>query len=434
MTDSFDIKTLGTAKIPTPLKLLNPEVNFSFVSDEQRVLYDVGLPVKDPDITFEKAGPREKIYFDPSKTRAAIVTCGGLCPGINNVIRTLVMQMHYNYKVHTVLGFRYGYEGFIAKYGHPVVELTPDKVKHIHLEGGSFLASSRGAQSVSEMVDCLERTNINILFVIGGDGTLKGGHAIQQEITKRGLNISIIGLPKTIDNDILYCSKTFGFETAFGKAVEAIQSAHVEANGYYNGVVLVKLMGRDSGFIAANTVLANPDVNFVLVPEVDFELEGENGFLRTIENYLIRKKKANQHPHAVIAVAEGAGQKFFQSSDETDASGNVRYGDIGAFLRDKIKDYFKDRPTSISLKYIEPSYMIRSLPANAHDSIFCHHLAENAVHAAMAGKTDMMIGYWNGHHTHVPLTQVITGRKRIDPDSELWRHVLYTTGQPHNMK
>ncbi|MBF0238644.1 MAG: ATP-dependent 6-phosphofructokinase [SAR324 cluster bacterium] len=430
---NFKIDSLGPRKLQSPLPFSDMQESSFYMDDNAYVLEDVGIKqVPSKSRSFEAAGPREKIYFDPAKTRVGVVTCGGLCPGINNVIRTLVMQLWYHYSVKHIIGFRYGYEGFIAKFKHDIVKLTPEVVKDYHHMGGSALSSSRGKQDTGEIVDCLVVNNVNILFCIGGDGTLKGAHAIAQEIKKRGLKIGVVGIPKTIDNDILYCVKTFGFETAFSIAAQAIQAAHVEAQGIPYGVVIVKLMGRDSGFIAANTVLASPDVNFVLVPEVDFEFDGEHGMLATLEKALLHKVSEGKHPHSVIVVAEGAGQKFF-NLDTTDASGNIRYGDIGILLKTKIQKYFQDR-LPINIKYIEPSYMIRSVPANAHDSIFCHHLAENAVHAGMSGKTDMMIGYWNGRFTHVPLEEVIKGRKKIEPAGELWRQVLLSTGQPSVMK
>jgi 6-phosphofructokinase 1 len=430
MSTDFKIKSLGTPMIDSPVGMDNIG---GFQEDSVRTFINVTTRDRPTNaLSFEMAGPRSKIYFEPSKTRVGIVTCGGLCPGLNNIIRNIVMQLTYNYGVNQIIGFQYGYQGFIPSYGHPIIPLTPERVKGIHHMGGSMLSSSRGEQSVEEIVDCLVRQNVNILFCIGGDGTLRGAHDIHEVITRRKLKISIIGLPKTIDNDIMYCAKTFGFETAFSEAVDSIRAAHVEAYGAPNGIVLVKLMGRDSGFIAANSVLACPDVNFVLVPEVRFELEGENGLFPTVERYLLSKRSKAAHPHAVIVVAEGAGQYFFEDNRGTDASGNRKYADIGIFLRDKMKEYFKPR-MEVNLKYIEPSYLIRSVPANAHDAIFCHHLAENAAHAGMAGKTDMMIGFWNGNFTHVPFTAVIQGRKKIDPNSEFWRQVLQTTGQPANM-
>ncbi len=437
MVEQMNVKNLGPCRIPSPLPLSEnaDEKNFRFTHDGQRVLYDVMSETcnLEAPLSFEAAGPRARIYFDTSKVRAGIVTCGGLCPGINNVIRTLVMQLRHEYGIKHISGFRYGYQGFIPKYRHEVIDLTPDSIQNIHYQGGSILSSSRGPQDIGEIVDCLERNSINALFCIGGDGTLRGAHEIAQEVLTRGLKISVIGIPKTIDNDISYCSKTFGFETAFSKAVEAVQSAHVEAYGAHYGVVVIKLMGRDSGFIAANTSLACPDVNFVLIPEVRFDLHGPDGLLVAMEQSFADKERSGQHPHSVIVVAEGAGQYLMKSKiEERDPSGNVRYHDIGKFLKESIVKHFKGK-APVSVRLIEPSYLIRSLPANPHDAIFCYHLAENAVHAAMAGKTDIMIGYWNSHFTHVPLEAATAQKKRINPHGDFWRQVLYSTGQPRVM-
>ncbi len=437
MSSRFAIKSLGPCRVPSPLSLNSPddESDFHFVAPNSRILYEAREPKYQEHLeeSFEQAGPRENIYFDPSKTRAGIVTCGGLCPGINNVIRTIVMQLQHNYGIPHVYGFKYGYQGFIPKYRHDIIELTPEVVKNVHYEGGSMLSSSRGPQDPAEIVDCLERHSIKILFTIGGDGTLRGAHAIVEEIERRDLKIAVVGIPKTIDNDIPFCVKTFGFETAFSKAVEAVQAAHVEAYGTNYGIVVIKLMGRDSGFIAANTSLACPDVNYVLVPEVPFTLKGEQGLLQSIQRMFEKKAGVDQHPHAVIVVAEGVGQDLMgNTGEERDASGNVRYRDISQFLKREILDYFEGK-IPVTVKIIEPSYLIRSLPANPHDAIFCYYLADNAVHAAMSGRTDMMIGYWNGHFTHVPLEEVGKETKRIDPNSEFWRQVLFSTGQPRDM-
>ena len=438
MKNGFPVKQLGTAQIASslPISCRSKHENFKFVDDDNCILHDVSVSSVNKEKTaysFEQAGPRAQSYFDASKVRAGIVTCGGLCPGINNVIRTIVMQLHHNYGVQRIHGFRYGFQGFIPSYQHEIMDMTPENVRNIHNLGGSILSSSRGPQDPGEIVDCLKHNNIQILFCIGGDGTLHGAHAIAEEVERRKEKISIICIPKTIDNDIPYCVKTFGFETAFSKAVEAVQAAHSEAYGRNYGVVIIKLMGRNSGFIAANTSLACPDVNFVLIPEVPFTIQGEKGLLRTLERSFETKKKQGRHPHSVIVVAEGAGQDLLgNNGEERDASGNIRFKDIGFFLKENIQKYFKDR-YPVNIKLIEPSYMIRSLPANPHDAIFCYYLADHAVHAAMAGKTDMMVGYWNGHFTHVPLEVVNKNQKRINPNSEFWRQVLFSTGQAGDM-
>jgi 6-phosphofructokinase 1 len=436
--EDFLITTLGKGNVITPLKQSQRADSpvYKFVKDDERILYDVSLESFQKyhekgvmPISFEKAGPKENIYFEPAKTKVAIVTCGGLCPGLNNVIRGLVNQLYYRYGVNRIVGIKYGYEGFISKYNHSVIELTAPMVSDIHLSGGSFLGMSRGDQDIKEIVDTLEILNINILFCIGGDGTLRGAHAIHEEILKRKLRISVAGIPKTIDNDIDLIQKSFGFETAFSIANDIIRNAHNEAQGAYNGIALVKLMGRDSGFIAASAALAIQEVNFVLVPEITFDLYGLRGFLK-----VLRQRLEERH-HAVIVVAEGAGQDLFESKDfQKDASGNTKHKDIGVHLKEKIKEEFDSKKFPYSIKYIDPSYIIRSAPANANDSKFCTLLAQNAVHAAVAGKTDFVVGYWNYEFTLVPIPMAVAKRKKIDVEGELWWNVLEATGQPISMK
>ncbi len=421
----FAIERLGECAIQSPLKRID------FLDDEDHVLYHRTLEtLKDyldrDEIPphFEAAGPREKIFHDPTNLSCGIVTCGGLCPGINDVIRAIVMNLYYRYDVKSVYGFRYGYQGLVPEFGHDPVQLTPDNVSQIHEMGGTILASSRGNQDPKVMVDTLEKMKLGILFCVGGDGTQRGALAISEEAKKRGLKLSVIGIPKTIDNDISFLQKTFGFETAVSEAKRATSSAHVEATGAPNGVGLVKLMGRDSGFIAATAVLVDNQVNFCLIPEVPFSM---SVFLETL------KKRLEQRKHAVIVVAEGAGQDLFSEAGERDASGNAKFRDIGIYLRDAIKEYFKNIDMEVNLKYIDPSYMIRSLPANPHDSAFCLLLGHNAVHAGMAGRTGMVVGYWNNLFTHVPISLAVSRRKKIDPRDWLWNSVLASTGQPTNM-
>ncbi len=432
----FTVKKLGKCTIDTPVTEYYGDYS-SFIPDNSRMLYDSLLEdvlTRQGEVenlpALEIAGPREKIYFDPSKCRAAIVTCGGLCPGINNVIRGVTLGLHFQYGVRKIYGFQYGYEGFIPKYKHDVIQLTPDLVDAIHEKGGTILASSRGEQPAADIVDCLDRMDINLLFTIGGDGTMRGALAIAEEIAKRELNISVIGIPKTIDNDISYTDASFGFQTAYSVAIEAIRSAHTEAKGAPNGVGLVKLMGRHSGFIACSATMAQPDVNFCIIPEIPFELEGKSGLFSML------KKRLERRGHAVVVVAEGAGQDLFASSgrtivsSKTDASGNVKLKDIGTYLRDAIGQWFKEQDVPINIKYIDPSYLIRSVPAHPVDSVFCGQLARHAVHAAMTGRTEMLIGNWKQTFVHVPIQTAISKRKKVNAYDGLWRSVLETTGQP----
>lgn len=434
----LSITRLGKCNVQTPLKLskVHGDGIYDYITDDERVLVKPSLKSvkeaiasgKEP-MSFEKAGPKEMLYFEPAKTKVAIVTCGGLCPGLNNVIRGIVNQLYNRYNVTNILGIKYGYEGLVSEHNHGYVELDPEVVDDIHKNGGTVLGSSRGVQNISEMVDTLEKLNINILFCIGGDGTLQGAHVIYEEIAKRNLKISIAGIPKTVDNDISYIDRSFGFETAFAQARDILINAHYEAKGANHGVALVKLMGRDSGFIAANAALAVPDVNFVIIPEMDFDLYGPNGFLETLKDRLTKRK------HALVVVAEGAGQFLFDEENEgTDESGNRRYNDIGVFLKDKIVDTFSKGGFEVTVKYIDPSYIIRSSPANANDSKFCSQLAQNAVHASMSGHTDFVVGYWNSQFTLLPIPVATRRRKKVNLESELWWSVLESTGQPMLMK
>jgi 6-phosphofructokinase 1 len=421
----FEISRLGTGRIASPLNgidFVHADERVVFHADWNRIktLVETGKIVP----TFEKAGPREKIYFDPSKLKCGIVTCGGLCPGLNNVIRAIVLSLHHNYGVRTIFGFPFGYEGLSHRFGHAPVMLTPEVVERIHEQGGTILGSSRGNQDIGEMVDTLERMNIGALFAIGGDGTLRGASAICAEIARRQLKIAVIGIPKTIDNDIYCIRRSFGFATACSEAGTAISSAHVEAQGARNGVGLVKLMGRESGFVAAYACLAYSDVNFCLIPEVPFGLEA---LLAALGERLARRG------HAVVVVAEGAGQELLAKSGEKDASGNVRLQDIGLFLKERINAHFKQKGLELNLKYIDPSYTIRSVPADAFDAAFCLLLGQNAVHAAMAGCTDMVVGYWGSEFTHVPIPTATAQRKKIDPRGRTWNSVITATGQPREM-
>jgi 6-phosphofructokinase 1 len=417
----FGIDKLGESRIASPMS------GVQFVDEDDHVLYHTNLNRIEPFFkagkkppAFEIAGPQNKIYFDPSKLKCGIVTCGGLCPGLNDVIRAIVMGLYYHYGVKTVFGFPYGYEGLSYKYGHAPLSLNPEVVNNIHQMGGTILGSSRGPQNVPEMVDTLERMNIGLLFTIGGDGTLRGAQAIAEEVGQRNLKIGVIGVPKTIDNDISYTDMSFGFVTAVSEARTAIYSAHTEAQGARNGIGLVKLMGRESGFIAAFASITNGDVNFCLIPEMRFTLDC---FLKALQERLEKRR------HAVVVVGEGAGQELMQATGERDESGNIRFSDIGLFLKNRIQDYFK----KIEMKYIDPSYTIRSMPANPHDSGFCLLLGHNAVHAGMCGKTNMVVGHWNNEFTHVPIPLAVSKRKQIDPHSRLWSNVLSCTGQPKEM-
>ena len=426
------IKALGERTIISPLDQQFQETGrtHAFYGDDSRVLLDHNLANirstferGDEPLCFEAAGPRRKIFFKPEDTTCAIVTCGGLCPGLNDVIRSIVMQAYYRYKVPRTLGIPYGFEGLIPDYGHRLENLTPGDVTNIHRFGGTALGTSRGPQDTRRMVDQLIEWKVNILFVVGGDGTQRGGRALGEEAIRRGHKLAVVGVPKTIDNDMAYMDKSFGYETACAAAVEAIAAAHTEARSARNGIGLVKLMGRHSGFIACSAAISSGDANCVLIPEVPFAFEGDHGLLEQLRQRVV------QRGHAVVIVAEGAGQNLVEASG-ADASGNKRLGDIGVFLKGKIEDYFRQCRTELTLKYIDPSYMIRSVPASPQDRTYCMRLGQAAVHAGMAGKTGLVVARWHNSYVHLPVGVATSARRTVDPGGDLWLSLLESTGQP----
>ncbi len=427
-----EIETLGESKFQSPL--VNDECKADskvFIKKDNRILVHINekhikeiLDSGSFPPSFEIGGPRLHNYFEPDNVKCAIVTCGGLCPGLNDIIRAIVLQLFHRYGVKDIYGIPHGLRGFIPEYGYKIEKLTPERVASIHNRGGSILGSSRGPQNIGRVVDKLVEMGIGILFITGGDGTLMAASRICKEIKKRNLKISVIGVPKTIDNDIYLVARSFGFDTAVSIATQAIRGAHNESEAYPNGIGLIKLMGRHSGFLTATAALAQQDANFVLIPEVDFDIDGPNGLLANLE------KRLGKRQHAVIVVAEGAGQKFFsEEAIDHDLSGNVKLQDIGLYLKERIIDHFSEKQNPVSLKYIDPSYMIRSLPANANDHVFCSFLGRDAVHAGMAGKTNLIVGHWNNHYVYIPLESSAGKRKQVAPNGKLWMSVLEATGQ-----
>jgi 6-phosphofructokinase 1 len=415
------ITHLGERHFPSPLQR-------RFVPDDLHVPVELhwtgGQPPPNP-MLFEQAGPRARLFFDPARTRAAVVTCGGLCPGLNNVVRSLVLQLHHGYGVREVLGFRNGYGGLDPASGLEPLALTLDLVDKIHRQGGTILGTSRGPVNVAAAVDELLRREVDVLFTIGGDGTQRGGHALYQEAQRRGHPLAVVGIPKTIDNDVAFVSRTFGYLTALDESRVVLDRAHTEVKSVHNGIALVRLMGRSAGFIAAGATLASQDVNFCLVPEVPFTLDGPRGFLAAL------KRRMLDRAHAVIVVAEGAGQELVAGGGgERDASGNPKLKDVGLFLRERIEAYFKAEGLPVVMRYLDPGYLIRSCPANSEDAIQCDQFARNAVHAAMAGKTGLVIGLVHDQCIHVPIELLAAQQKALEPDGSVWQAVLAATGQP----
>ena len=420
----MDIAVLGAARYPSPVK--------RWVSDSERVPDTIvrSAGTRPPeDLLFELAGARGNLFFNPPETRAGVVTCGGLCPGLNDVIRSLFFELHHAYGVKEVLGFRWGYQGLDPEHGAEPLVLTPDLVDRIHLQGGTILGTSRGPVDKARAVENLIRRRVNILFAIGGDGTQRGAREFFLEAQKRGHALSVVGIPKTIDNDIPFVARSFGFLTAVSEAAKVLQRAHTEARSVQNGIALVKLMGRHAGFLTAEATVASQDVNFTLIPEIPFQLEGGCGFLAALERRILNRG------HAVIAVAEGSGQELLgNTGNERDASGNIRLSDIGLFLQKKIEEWFHTRKIPFVMRYFDPSYIVRSSPDNAEDSILCDQFARHAAHAAMAGKTGLVIGLLHDCFIHVPIDLLAAQHKRLDPDGPAWSAVLAATGQPHRFE
>ena len=433
--DDLRVRRIGEPAILSPMaRLVQGRVSSPhYVHESDRVLLDdtlVGAEARLCSVTdlpsLEPGGPREYIYFDPSRTRAGIVTCGGLCPGLNNVIRGLVLELADNYGVTDVAGFRDGFRGLADPDVAPV-RLSREVVADIHNRGGTVLGTSRGDQDPSLMVDTLVKMGISVLFVIGGDGSLRGAAKIASAAERLGVELSVIGVPKTIDNDIPFLDQSFGFQTAFTRATDSIKSALTEASSTPQGVGLVKVMGRHSGFIACYAALASHDVDFVLIPEVQFLLDGPDGFLGLL------RERVRRQGHAVVVVAEGAGQDLLDYDGAVDASGNVRLADIGGLLRQRITQDFATAGEELSLRYVDPGYAIRSVPANGWDAVYCLRLAQAAVHAAMAGRTAMVVGRWHGRFVHIPIPVATGSRNQVDPNGDLWISVLEATGQPERL-
>lgn len=427
----INVHRLGAATRPSPLLARHGPTSDACVPDSAYVIDPARFDTEllGDYCLFERAGQRAQLFFDASTVHAGIVTCGGLCPGLNNIIRFVTNQLTHGYGARRVTGFRYGYSGLNPALGHAPVELTSSSVEDLSHFGGTALGSSRGPQEASIVVDYLESLGVNMLFCVGGDGTQRGALKIDEEARRRGAKIAVVGIPKTIDNDVPFCSRSFGFLTAVEKAVETLIAAHEEARSSDRGVGLVKLMGRDAGFIAAAATSASGVVNLTLVPELPFELEGTRGVLKFLE------QRMDQRGHAVIAVAEGAGQDLFRNrAINTDASGNKKFNDVGVLLRDRIVEHFTSIGRPISMKYIDPSYAIRGVPANSADALLCERYARNAVHAAMSGRTGMYIGYIHDEYIHVPTELVLKHQRRIDLRGTVWNSVLASTGQPAELK
>ena len=411
-----------------------------------------------------RAGARETIYHTPATATAAIVTCGGLCPGLNDVIAGLVSKLHdYGVSPDRILGIRNGLKGFYARDKKPIT-LSRDAVDGIQLQGGTILGTSRGGADVPKIVSRISQLAIDMVFVVGGNGGNAAAAAIAAECDARGVVCSVVGVPKSIDNDILLIDRCFGFDTAVEESQRALLAAKVEASSAYRGIGIVRLMGRQSGFIAlqvrlatngaavggllagwwpcrwcgewrgdhhggifssclsqpTQASLASGVVDVCLIPEVPFALDGGRGLAAFL------RKKLAERGHAVLCVAEGAGQDLLGTAGGTDASGNPLLADSGAWLKNQLKSRIPDA----DIKYIDPSYMIRATPTIAADRVYCKILSHNAVHAAFAGYTGITVGMCSGHHCYLPIPVIIQAPRRVDPRGKQWNRLKAAIGQP----
>ncbi|KAK7294277.1 hypothetical protein RJT34_17164 [Clitoria ternatea] len=414
---------------PNPLQD-NPSYSVTkqyFVDVDDTVAQQIVVHKNSPRGThFRRAGPRQKVYFDSEDVYACIVACGGLCPGVNTVIREVVCGLYHMYGVHKVLGIEGGYRGF---YSRNTIPLTPKVVNDIHKRGGTILGTSKGGHDTSKIVDSIQDRGFNQVYILGGDGTQRGASVISEEIRRRGMKVSVVGIPESVDNDIPVIDKSFGFDTAVEEAQRAINAAHVEAESAENGIGIVKLMGRSSGFIALYATLASRDVDCCLIPESPFYLEGPGGLFESI------RKRLTENGHMVIVIAEGAGQELISESlsdmKKQDVTGSKLLQDVGLWLSQKIKDHFTEtKKMAINLKYIDPTYMIRAVPSIASDNVYCTLLAQSAVHGAMAGYTGLTVGLVNSRHAYIPFHRINERQKKVVITDRMWARLLSSTNQP----
>ena len=406
------VKIFDGKKIKNPLKNNDAFKDSYFVEEDTLIKTNIIKTTdSDEENYFVRAGPRKEIAWDPIHTKVAIVTCGGLCPGLNTVIRELYITLHHKYGVKFVYGVKNGYKGF---YSDNLVRLDDDIIRDIHHKGGSILGTSRGGTDVKKIVDSIAHRGISHLYAIGGNGTQKGLFEINKEIKKRGLCVSVVGIPKTIDNDLCIIDKSFGFDTSVQEAQRAIQAAKVEIEAFNNAVGIVKVMGRNSGFIAMYSSLASKDVDCCLIPEIPFDIEYDHGVLHYIKECLHKKDKI------LIVVSEGAGQHYINDPV------NKNLNDFGIWLCEVVRS----NVPNVCIKYIDPTYTIRAITPNASDSIYCTILAQSAVHGAFCGYTNFIVGPVNGKHAYIPLQMAIHETNTVSEDDRMWFRLISANGQP----
>ena len=442
--------------LPTKVELLGPLTVPNPASEESVGLYRTPEARKtvtaDMDViaqfqaraqpvpAFLEAGPRRMLFHEPQSVRAVVVTSGGLAPGLNCVVHGIVTRHWNTYGVNAARrGGIFGiYDGFVGLYNKPLdktpASLRPEITEPWLDRGGSMLGARRfHEQELGELADQitanLALNDINILYVIGGDGSLKVAHEIAQRAKAR--NISVVGIPKTMDNDVLWVWQSFGFNTAVQKAAEVVNTMHAEAESTRR-VGLIELFGAESGFVAANATLASGHVDLVLVPEIFLALCPQQceALLDRFIEYLSQTVRSKERAHAIVVLAEGVGELFKQRQVKLGGqpvSGKNFAGELRDFLQGGLKDPL-GRVVDVFVN--QPRHNIRAVPANAYDQIYCARLGALAVDNALAGYTDVMVSQWLTEYVLVPLELVALGKKSIPPGGMFWKQVVSSTGQP----
>ena len=429
--DDLAIARLGERTIDTPLRDLlgGREESVHYVTETDRVLLDdtlgvakrrsAGTPAELP--AFNPGGPREKLYFEPSTVTAAIVTCGGLCPGLNNVVRALVLQLANAYGVKSILGFRNGYSG-LTDTSAPLA-LTPELVRDIHNRGGTILGTSRGGQEPAAMVDTLARHRVDMLFVIGGDGSLRGAQKIAAKpppatAARRGGHPEDHRQRHSVDRPELRLPDRVRPRRRVDPRRAHRGRVHRRRRGTGQADGPAQRLHRLLCDTRQPRSRLRPDPRSLLPAR---QLPALPAQARRSAGARSRGRRRGRRAGAV------------PRSAETDASGNARLGDIGALLRERVTAHFAQHGTPLSLRYVDPGYAIRSVPANAFDAVYCARLAQAAVHAGMAGFTSMVVARWHGRFIHLPIALATATRNQVDPHGDLWMSVLEATGQPKHL-
>lgn len=388
-----------------------------------------------PPPSFPEAGPRKELCFDPHRVKAAVVTTGGLAPGLNSVVHSIVDRHFNTYELNETLGGAvYGiYDGFrgLRDCASNSTTLNPKVTLDWLRQGGSNLGSIRFRDPqgekhlVDEIAKSITQMAIDILYVIGGDGSQLIAHKVAQAVP----SISVLGVPKTMDNDVLWVRESFGFDTTVEQATHAINALHFEAQSTRR-VGLLQFFGAESGFVAANAALASGQVDLVLIPEAFNNLSDEQlqHYWKMLLGHLDDRVKRQAHmPHAIVVVAEGVETALVQQKSRKLG----RKGDFLELLKQDIAGKVRDRRgRCLEIFVNEPRHYIRSGAANAHDQIFCERLGALAVDNGLAGYTNCMVSHWLTEYVLVPLELVVQGQKSIQTSGMFWRQVETSTGQP----